>query len=342
MKDTILILALAGLIAPCAAMAQAPGSAPAGAAAGTENSQPAPPPANAAVPADQGVEALLNLVMRQVMAGHTVAPEGDNAIFTWKHLLKVIVPHSPATVKALSDFVAESRRRAADEQAAGRTVTARELSIFGDEASDMLKGEAPEAPAAASAEQLAAPPAEVRPGDAAPAPQIRADIRGSGDTAETAPRETEAAPPANPPTPPAEPNGSDAAVKLASRNADTVPEPSAAAAAPPMAVPPRPAAPQPAPDQAAAAAALSRGDAMLAMRNIAAARSLYEYAANAGNARAAAALAETYDPVFLNRLGVIGLKPDPDAAADWYRRAAALGDRSAVARLQTLQADAAK
>jgi TPR repeat protein len=53
-------------------------------------------------------------------------------------------------------------------------------------------------------------------------------------------------------------------------------------------------------------------------------------------------LAETYDPAFLNRLGVIGPKPNPALAADWYRRAAALGDRKAEARLLTLATEATK
>jgi hypothetical protein len=315
MKKTILILALVGCIAPCVAMAQAAGSVPAGSRVSTEDNRPAHP--DAGVAADQGVEALLDLLLRQVLAGQTMAPEGDNAIFTWKRLLKLIVPRSPATTRALTDFVAVSRRRAADEQAAGRTVTAREISIFADEAADMLKSDQPEPHATASAGPVAAPPTQVRRSDAAPA--------------------------AKPPTAAAEPNGTDALARMASRDSETIQEHSSAAASPPATVPTRPADRQSAPDQAAlAAAALSRGDAMLAMKNITAARSLYEYAANAGNARAAAALAETYDPVFLNRLGAIGPRPDPALAAEWYRKAAALGDRSSVARLQTLRADAGK
>jgi hypothetical protein len=267
-----------------------------------------------------------------------MAPEGDNAIFTWRRLLKVVVPHSPATVKALNDFVSESRRRAADEQAAGQTVTARELSIFADEATDMLKGDRREPPAASSAGQVAAPPAEVPPGNAPSASQVQAKVRESGDAATADHRRNEAALEARPTAVPSEPDGGEASIKMASRNAGTVPETSAAAAPSPPAEPLRPADRQ----AAAVAAALSRGDAALAMKNVAAARSLYEYAANAGNARAAAALAETYDPIFLNRLGAIGPRPDPGLAAEWYRKAAALGDRSAAARLQTLRADAGK
>ncbi len=55
----------------------------------------------------------------------------------------------------------------------------------------------------------------------------------------------------------------------------------------------------------------SRGDAMLAIKDISAARKFYEYAANAGSARAAAALAGTYDPAILINLGAVGVRPDP-------------------------------
>ena len=95
-------------------------------------------------------------------------------------------------------------------------------------------------------------------------------------------------------------------------------------------------------DPAAAAAFASRGDAMVALKDISAARKYYEYAANAGNARAALALGETYDPAFLVRLGTVGLKPNPAIAADWYRKAAALGDRVASGRLQALALEASK
>ena len=81
---------------------------------------------------------------------------------------------------------------------------------------------------------------------------------------------------------------------------------------------------------------------MLAIKDISAARKLYEYAVNAGSARAATALARTLDPAFITQLGAVGLKPDPTLAAAWYRKAASLGDRDAEARLHTLSTDAAK
>jgi TPR repeat protein len=87
---------------------------------------------------------------------------------------------------------------------------------------------------------------------------------------------------------------------------------------------------------------VGRGDAMLAIKDISAARKFYEYGANAGSARAATALAETYDPAFVTKLGAVGVRPDPALAATWYRRAAALGDAEAEARLRTLSTQASK
>jgi TPR repeat protein len=85
-----------------------------------------------------------------------------------------------------------------------------------------------------------------------------------------------------------------------------------------------------------------RGDEMLAIKDISAARKFYEYAANSRGARAATALAETYDPAFLIKLGAVGVRPDPALAATWYRRAAALGDPDAEARLYTLSTQTSK
>ncbi len=81
---------------------------------------------------------------------------------------------------------------------------------------------------------------------------------------------------------------------------------------------------------------LSRGNEMLALKDISAARKLYQYAANAGSAAAAMALARTLDPAYLAELGVVGLRPDPALAAAWYRKAVALGDPNAKVRLQAL------
>jgi TPR repeat protein len=87
-----------------------------------------------------------------------------------------------------------------------------------------------------------------------------------------------------------------------------------------------------------AATFTSRGDAMLAIKDISAARKLYEQAANLGSAAAAKGLARTYDPAYADKLSIVGMRPDLAMAASWYDRAAALGDREAAKRVHELEA----
>ena len=91
--------------------------------------------------------------------------------------------------------------------------------------------------------------------------------------------------------------------------------------------------------QALAAMYLARGDEKLAIRDISAARKIYEYAADIGSAAAAMALAKTYDPGFLTEIGAVGVTPDQTQAVVWYRKAVALGEPNAKARLQALGAN---
>jgi TPR repeat protein len=91
------------------------------------------------------------------------------------------------------------------------------------------------------------------------------------------------------------------------------------------------------------AALIRRGDAMLATGDISAARLLYRPAAEAGSGPAAAALGRSFDPAFLASSGVIGIQPDPEAAAKWYRKAASLGEpgmEDAIKRLEVVPAAA--
>ncbi len=125
--------------------------------------------------------------------------------------------------------------------------------------------------------------------------------------------------------------------------------PPAPVAAPPLppaatAVPaPRPATPAAAPlPPAVVATLIRRGQAMLAIGDISAARLLYERAALAGSGEAAAALGRTYDSEALARLGTRGIQPDPKMAVAWYRRAVALGDTASASLLQRLEANGAR
>jgi TPR repeat protein len=82
---------------------------------------------------------------------------------------------------------------------------------------------------------------------------------------------------------------------------------------------------------------LRRGDELLALGDLTAARLLYGRAAAAGDARGAIGMAKTYDPLVLAQMGARGIQPDQDVAASWYRKALSLGDTSAAARLRMLE-----
>jgi hypothetical protein len=80
-----------------------------------------------------------------------------------------------------------------------------------------------------------------------------------------------------------------------------------------------------------------RGDAALADGDIIAARLLFERAAALGSATAATAAGKTYDSDFLSQAGARGIQPDQTAAAAWFRKAVALGDPEALARLLRIE-----
>ena len=80
------------------------------------------------------------------------------------------------------------------------------------------------------------------------------------------------------------------------------------------------------------------GDRHMAQGNIAAARQVYELAAEAGLAQAAMALAATYDAAELARFNVRGIEPNAKEAQRWYERARRLGAAEAEQRLLRLGA----
>jgi TPR repeat protein len=70
---------------------------------------------------------------------------------------------------------------------------------------------------------------------------------------------------------------------------------------------------------------LDQGDQFISVGDVAAARLLFERAAEAGDRRAALALGATYDPAVLTKLGVRGIAPDIEKAHQLYRKASELG-----------------
>jgi hypothetical protein len=70
---------------------------------------------------------------------------------------------------------------------------------------------------------------------------------------------------------------------------------------------------------------LSQGDVLLSRGDATSGRLFYNRAVEAGSAQAALRLGASYDPSFLSRAGVRGVRGDPALAAYWYQRAHALG-----------------
>jgi TRAP-type uncharacterized transport system substrate-binding protein len=90
------------------------------------------------------------------------------------------------------------------------------------------------------------------------------------------------------------------------------------------------------PGESRYAAIVTRGRQLLKNGDFASARLLLQEAADAGDAAAALALGETYDPVVLNKLGIHGRVADITIARMWYKRAGELGSAEAPVRLRLL------
>jgi hypothetical protein len=82
---------------------------------------------------------------------------------------------------------------------------------------------------------------------------------------------------------------------------------------------------------------IRRAKSLLAAGDIPPARLLLERAADAQEAAAALMLAQTYDAQVLGTRDVRNINADPNAARNWYRRAAQLGSAEAQRRLSQLQ-----
>lgn len=70
---------------------------------------------------------------------------------------------------------------------------------------------------------------------------------------------------------------------------------------------------------------VQQGGQFISVGDVAAARVLFERAAEAGDGNAALALGATYDPAVLAKLGVRGITPDAEKAHRWYEKAREFG-----------------
>jgi hypothetical protein len=156
--------------------------------------------------------------------------------------------------------------------------------------------------------------------------------------AEVPPRPATALPPAATQTGPS-PVAPTAASPTNAADRDTAAERTAPASAPEppapstslLTEPPAPASPPPTtpagPRLSAVetAALVARGDAFLSAGDVTSARAFFERAADAGDSQAAMRMAVTFDPAFLEQVGLHGMRGDPEQASFWYRRARDLG-----------------
>ena len=86
---------------------------------------------------------------------------------------------------------------------------------------------------------------------------------------------------------------------------------------------------------------MARGDWLFATGDVDSARLLYERAAEAGEARAAVRLGETFDPIFLDQAHLRQGRAELGVAVFWYRRARDLGANGVASRLKSLEAKSA-
>ncbi len=320
----------------------------------------------ATITPDTATAKLLQKVERQVADGHATSPEDDSASRTWGEMLELQrgQPLSPSARRALAIFVVRLLSRAEAEQRAGKAEISSDLTAFAKLGLQYMERAAPPVADenADSWPQSAAAPIVTEDTDSPATTTAHAELEArrvapqepegiaSSPVQEEQPRES----PAPEPLPRRQPDAPPAAIASTILGPPAVPP--ATVTTPPSVVaslgkqveqPPPPITavvpnitPHLAQNPSLAAILAKRGDAMLAIKDISAARKLYERAADAGSALGASALAKTYDPAALAELGVIGIKPDSALAKLWYRRAANMGDRDAEVRLRTLLTEA--
>jgi hypothetical protein len=81
---------------------------------------------------------------------------------------------------------------------------------------------------------------------------------------------------------------------------------------------------------------MKQGGEFIAAGDVVTARTVFQRAAEAGDAKAALALGATYDPALLARLGLRSVEGDADKARSWYERAKDFGSSEASRRLEVL------
>ncbi|HEY8290224.1 MAG TPA: hypothetical protein VIG49_13210, partial [Acetobacteraceae bacterium] len=81
---------------------------------------------------------MLDQIEKQIDAGRTMSPPGDNAMGTWLEVVGMMQPASAASIGLLSSFATRLRDAAAAAQTTGKTALAIDLSVFADQASEIV------------------------------------------------------------------------------------------------------------------------------------------------------------------------------------------------------------
>jgi hypothetical protein len=260
-----------------------------------------------------GLSILLMLAGRPEFGGRIDAPAQSGGDGT---LAPEQVPVSPPAVVPSAAETAPNAVPAAAEFAPPADPTAAPASA---------ETAPPADPTAAPASAETAPPADpsAAPASAETAPP--ADPTAVPASAESAPPTDPTAAPASAETaPPTDPTAAPASAETGAQGVQAAVTADKAPAPPPL-------------PAEQITALLARGDAFVRTRDIASARLLYERAADAGNGRAALRMGKSFDPAFLDSIGISRMLGDRQLALSWYRRASDLGDAEAVQLLQKLE-----
>lgn len=179
----------------------------------------------------------------------------------------------------------------------------------------------------------AASPEDDLPGDDLPGDDLPdSDLGGprAGPPEERMMAQTPSAPPASPP----EDAGGQDPLAVEDRAAQGV-DAAETAAGPAASAPPRPEAPS---SDQELTGLIDRGNTLLDLGDLAAARLYYRRAAGRGSAEGAMLMGMTFDPLYFAHTGVHGTQPRIEEALEWYRKAIAMGSRPAEARMESLRA----
>jgi type II secretory pathway predicted ATPase ExeA len=82
---------------------------------------------------------------------------------------------------------------------------------------------------------------------------------------------------------------------------------------------------------------LDRGNGLLELGDVAAARLFYAMAWERGSAEGAMLMGLTFDPVYFERKGIYGARPHVVKAAEWYRMSASMGSVTAEEQMTALE-----